>query len=202
MPHSTRPSAALTQQERSILDGFEQPTIQTNITPDIVKYTPNFNSQGESTNTTKTAESIQNPEQILDIIQKALANQQIFDPLTGAKHNIPGQTAKTEHALSPEHMDLLIEHVKKQIKEVKAKSEKLKTAIRIRQEADPTVVTFDPKKNSLLKRGMQRVFGQSNNQITYEQYEAALEARKELARKNTDKELSGLRAVVGYDRKA
>ena len=174
------PKKKLTAADLDILDGINIPTIAPNTKLEAPTSAPikkeDGNIEGKDL---KRISPVDDLGGLLDALKSKLDENPSFDSLTGENFRV--QDGAIAGDLTNEQIEALIAHTRKSITNIQSKSKIIMDAVVKRQELEPTIVSFDHKRNRLLKRGMVRVFGHKANTITFDQYRAALEARKILS---------------------
>tara|TARA_R110002020_G_scaffold268819_4_gene484153 strand:- start:33728 stop:34288 length:561 start_codon:yes stop_codon:yes gene_type:complete len=177
----------LTLREKDILDGVNLPTLPPNATRDPVKPSESEKEKNASINDLGSSVDL---AALLNTIRDHIKTNATFDPLSNVKTKSTAPEAnELAKDLTNDQVNTLIKHVRDRVESVKAKANKVMDAVVTRQEKDPTMVTFDAKKDKLLKKGMVKAFKSFSNEITFDQYCAALEARKILMNKFTKEKM-------------
>lgn len=174
--------------ERDILDGFERPSLR----PDRHGI-PSLEELQDDYKQSSTVEGSITPDDLVSAIRSLVKDQEQPDASTGGRASprphLPDEVLERD-------VEILIERVEKKSDRLIVKAQRLKEAVDKRQEAVPTVVTFNPKDEPLLKRGLMRVWKHSDNTITYEMYKAALGARKELSKRFKERQLKDAEGLI------
>lgn len=185
----------LTDNEQDILDGIKIPSLQEYIIPDADKGLKEKQLPHDTSISDSAAESLDSSA-IIDAIKQMFYAQKEFDPLTNEKSVKNGAISRSKNQLNENETRIIIAHVRERIKSIREKATKLKDAVTERQNVSPTVVAFDQKQNTLLKRGMVRIFGHKANTITFDHYRAALEARHALAEAGLEEQIQPLDRIL------
>ena len=185
----------LTDIEQDILDGIEIPSLDENIVPDADRGLSEKQLPHDMSVSDSSAESIDSTA-IVDAIKQILDTKKEFDPLTNEMSTKDGALSRSNSQPTEDEMNAIIEHTKGRIKSIKDKAAKLKEAIVERQKLSPTIVTFSPKQNALLKKGMVRIFQHKDNTITFDQYRAAMDARHALAERGLEEQTAPLNRIL------
>ena len=175
------PKNKLTPSDVDVLDGINIPTLPPSVRLEKPRSVPvtKLGTQEVEISSLKELDPNEDFGQLLNSIRSKIDDSSTFDSLTG--QSFTSDAGDIASDLTNEQIEKLIDHTKQSISNIQKKSEVIMDAVIKRQEVDPTVVSFKSKEKALLKRGMVRVFGHKANTITFDQYRAALAARKLLA---------------------
>jgi len=130
------------------------------------------------TNTLKN----ESTEDLIRKIEEIIGSNSNVDPLSGEEIYQIGSIS-----MDREDTEKLIEHIKDQVVYANDKIQSIKSTIQKRQEVFPTYVYFDKSAKPLIAQGLMKVFKSSDSFITFEQYQAALTARKQILENNKNK---------------
>lgn len=194
----------LSNSDLDILDGIEIPSLGKNVQQDEVQSAashrnqPNSSSVIDNPNRDDLGESIipvDNADDLLTSLRESVSEVSDYDSVNNDEYSLPGMLNASGLRLSDEELDLLYKSINERIDRVKDKSKRLKDAVIMRQSLDPTVVTFDPDQDDLIKKGMVKIFGHKENTITFQHYQAAIQARKEISELQMSKQLKNVEVL-------